>query len=157
MENDLIVAGEPLPRISSIHLLDARQVRIDWAGGVSRVVDLMPALASHRAFIALRSDDALFRTIRVNADGNALEWADRSELSAEWIERLPSCAMANSEFRMAMNDLRMSLDGMASALQISRRMIAEYRKDKPIPRHIAYATRYLTWHQAEAGARLREA
>lgn len=157
MENELIIVGEPLPRISSVHLLDARQVRIDWAGGVSRVVDLMPALASHRAFIALRSDDDLFRTIRVNEDGNALEWADRSELSAEWIGRLPSCVMANSEFRTAMDDLRMSLDGMAAALQISRRMIAEYRKNKPIPRHIAYATRYLTRHQAEADTRLREA
>jgi hypothetical protein len=152
MENELIAAGKPLPRISSVHLLDSREVRIGWAGGVSRVVDLMPALASHRAFITLRSDDNLFRTIRVNGDGNALKWADGAELSAEWIERLPSCVMANSEFRAAMDDLRMSLDGMASALQISRRMIAEYRKDKPIPRHIAYATRYLARHQAEADA-----
>ena len=154
MENELIAAGEPLPRISSVDLLDSRKVRIGWAGGVSRVVDLMPALASHRAFITLRSDDDLFRTIRVNEDGNALEWADGAELSAEWIERLPSCVMANSEFRTAMDDLRMSLDGMASALQISRRMIAQYRKDKPIPRHIAYATRYLTRHQAEADAQI---
>jgi len=152
MENEIIIVGELLPRISSVHLLDARQVRIDWAGGVSRVVDLMPALASHRAFIALRSDDGLFQTVQVNADGNALEWADGSELSAEWVERLPSCVMANSEFRAAMNDLQMSLDGMAAALQISRRMIAEYKKDKPIPRHIAYATRYLARHQAEAEA-----
>ncbi len=154
MENELVIVGKPLPRISSVHLLDARKVRIDWAGGVSRVLDLMPALASHRAFIALRSDDDLFRTVQVNEDSNALEWADGSELSAEWIERLPSCVMANSEFRTAMDDLRMSLDGMAAALQISRRMIAEYRKDKPIPRHIAYATRYLTRHQAEAVAQI---
>lgn len=154
MENEFIAVGKPLPRISSVDLLEARQVRIDWAGGASRVIDLMPALASHRAFIALRSDDELFRTVRVNEDGNALEWADGAELSAEWVERLPSCVMANSEFRNAMDDLRMSLDGMAAALQISRRMIAQYRKDKPIPRHIAYATRYLTRHQAEADAEI---
>ena len=154
MENELIAVDKPLPRISSVHLLDARKVRIDWAGGVSRVVDLMPALASHREFIALRSDDNLFRTVQVNEDSNALKWADGSELSAEWAERLPSCVMANSEFRTAMDDLRMSLDGMAAALQISRRMIAGYRKDKPIPRHIAYATRYLTRHRAEAAAQI---
>ena len=31
----------------------------------------------------------------------------------------------------------------ALALDISRRLVADYRKDKPIPRHIAFATRYL--------------
>ena len=115
MENELIAVDKPLPRISSVHLLDARKVRIDWAGGVSRVVDLMPALASHRAFIALRSDDNLFRTVQVNEDSNALKWADGSELSAEWAERLPSCVMANSEFRTAMDDLHSSIAVHAGA------------------------------------------
>jgi len=41
----------------------------------------------------------------------------------------------------------MSLDGMAIALDISRRQVASYRKDKPIPRHIALAARYLVEHQ----------
>ncbi|GAC1045900.1 hypothetical protein [Rhizobium sp. No.120] len=34
------------------------------------------------------------------------------------------------------------------ALDISRRLVADYRKDKPIPRHIAFATRYLVDQQA---------
>jgi hypothetical protein len=143
MEPDLIVVGRPLPRIAAAAPLDGRRVRLAWRGGTSRVVDLAPVLASHRAFIALRSDDALFATLRVNEDGNALEWADGSELSAEWIERLPPCEMTNAEFRAAMDALEMSLDGMAAALQVSRRLVAAYRKDKPVPRHIAHATRYL--------------
>ncbi|MFB9952628.1 hypothetical protein ACFFP0_27600 [Rhizobium puerariae] len=43
----------------------------------------------------------------------------------------------------------MSLEGMASALEISRRLVADYRKDKPIPRHVALATRYLVEHRGK--------
>jgi hypothetical protein len=38
---------------------------------------------------------------------------------------------------------------MAAALEISRRLVADYRKDKPIPRHIALATRYLIEHHVK--------
>ena len=41
---------------------------------------------------------------------------------------------------------------LASTLEISRRLVADYRKAKPIPRHIALATRYLVEHApASAG------
>jgi len=48
-----------------------------------------------------------------------------------------------------MDELGNSLDGMAAALQISRRLVADYRKDKPIPRHIAFATRYMLEHRVK--------
>lgn len=148
MDDDVISVGRPLLRIAAVEALEARQVRIKWQSGKSDVLDLTPALASHRAFIKLRDDDALFHTIHVNEDGNALEWDNGLELSAEWIERLPIPAMPNSEFRKAMDELSMSLDGMAAMLGTSRRLIADYRKDKPIPRHISLATRYLLDREA---------
>lgn len=74
---------------------------------------------------------------------NALEWADGSELSAVWIEELALGSLDNAEFRAAMERMNMSLDGMAGYLGIARRLVASYRKDKHIPRHVALATRYL--------------
>jgi hypothetical protein len=98
-------------------------------------------------FLALRTDDALFHTLKVNEYGNAIEWDDGAELTAIWIRRMVPADFDNGEFRAAMETLGLSLDGMAAALEISRRQIASYRKDKPIPRHIALATKYLVEHR----------
>lgn len=141
--DEIVTAGEPLPVIRSAAPLPQRKVRIVWKDGKSEVIDLTPALVSRRIYIPLRNDEVLFRTLRVNEDGNAIEWADGSELSALWIERLAPAHFDNAEFRASMEHLNLSLDGMAAALQISRRLVADYRKDKPIPRHIALATKYL--------------
>lgn len=148
MDNDIIAVGTPLPRLASIEALDGRKISVNWRSGKTQVVDLAPVIASKRLFIRLRTDDALFKTVHVNEDGNAIEWADGAELSAVWIEQLAPVVFDNAEFRSAMDDLHMSLDGMAAALEVSRRLIADYRKDKPIPRHIALATRYLVEHQS---------
>lgn len=148
--DDLIVVGKPLPRIGAAAPLDGREARIAWKNGPTQVIDLMPALASHRLFIRLRTDDALFRTMRVDEYGDALEWDDGAELSAVWIEELAPASLDNEEFRAAMERLNFSLDGMAARLGIARRLVADYRKDKPIPKHIALATRYLL-DQRKAG------
>jgi hypothetical protein len=142
-DDEMIVVGKPLPRISSAVLLQDRTVRITWHAGEREEIDLSPALASHRLFARLRTDDALFRTMRVNEDGTALEWDDGAELSAVWIEELTLGQLDNSGFRKAMSDLHITLDGMAGRLGISRRLVAAYRNDKPIPAHIALATKYL--------------
>ncbi|WP_082476829.1 DUF2442 domain-containing protein [Rhizobium sp. Leaf371] len=145
-DDDIIGFEKPLPRIRSATPLDARRVEIVWAGGDSEIVDLTPALASKPIFLRLRTDSALFATMRVSSYGSALEWDDGSELTAHWIRRLGPATIDNTAFRNAMTDLGMSLDGMAAALEISRRLVADYRKDKPIPRHIALATKYLVEH-----------
>jgi hypothetical protein len=133
----------PLPRIEAAEALDGRDVRITWRDGASQVVDVSPALASRRIFLRLRTDDDLFRTLRVNDDGNAIEWDDGAELTAIWIERLAPTSLQNDEFREAMDQLGYTLDGMASRLGLSRRLIASYRKDKPIPETVGLAVRYL--------------
>lgn len=150
MVDQIISVGKPIPRISAAEPLTDRLAEITWNGDRVEVVDLAPALASHRAYVRLRTDDALFQTMRVSEFEDCLEWSDGSELSAVWIEELAEAVLGNDEFRAAMDQMNMSLDGMAAHLGVARRLVADYRKDKPIPRHIALATRYLM-EQRKAG------
>lgn len=148
MHDEVISVGRPLPRIARVEPLDERNIRVTWRSGEVVTLDLAPALQSRRIFIPLRDDDALFRRVAVNEYGDGIEWpAQDLEFSAAWLESLPSIEFSNADFRAAMDTLGHSLEGMAAALQISRRLVADYRKDKPIPRHIAFATRYMLEHQ----------
>ncbi|MGE6743324.1 DUF2442 domain-containing protein [Allorhizobium pseudoryzae] len=143
MSDELISVGEPLPRIRMVEPLDDRLLRVTWASGQEQVVDLAPALLSRRVFMPLRQDDALFRAVTVEEFGTAIEWPGGIDFSALWLSKLPPVDFGNADFRKAMDELGMTLEGMAAALEISRRQVADYRKGKPIPRSIAYATRYL--------------
>ncbi|MBB1248510.1 DUF2442 domain-containing protein [Rhizobium sp. G21] len=143
MSDDRIRIGAPLPRIIKANPVEGREVEITFDGGRPKRVDLRPVLESRKFFIPLRKDDEAFRRFKVSDYGDALEWPDGVELGALWLERLPDISFNNADFRDAMQRLGLSLDGMAAALGLSRRQIAHYRDDKPIPRHVALATRYL--------------
>jgi len=151
MADEFIVVGSPLPRIAGAAAQDRRFAEITWADGSVQVIDLAPALSSHRAFIRLRSDDRLFRTLKVSEFGDSVVWDDGSELSAVWVRDLADSGLENAEFRDAMDKLSMSLDGMAARLGIARRLVADYRKDKPIPKTVALAVKYLVEHQRKTG------
>lgn len=125
-------------------------MRIIWEDGSSDVIDTSPALTSRRMFIPLRTDDALFRTLRVSEFGDAIVWDNGAELSAVWLEELAPASLDNVGFRQAMDELGMTLDGMAARLGIARRLVADYRKDKPIPPYIAMATRYMVERMKKA-------
>ena len=150
MVDDYIQVGKPILKIASVRALGGRVVEIEWGGGDRSIVDLMPALASHKGFVRLRTDDELFRTVAVGEYGGYVQWADGAELSSVWVEELRDASLNNEQFREAMDQLQMSLDGMASRLGIARRLVADYRKDKPIPKTVALATRYLL-EQRKAG------
>jgi len=143
MAEDYIEVGKPIPRIKKVLPKGGRVVAVEWDDGTISDIDLMPALVSHKGFVRLRTDDDLFRTMTIGEFGGYLTWADGSELSSAWIEELAAPELDNADFREAMDRLHMSLDGMAARLGVARRLIADYRKDKPIPKHIALATRYL--------------
>ncbi len=143
MDNDFISVGRPLPRIEGAVPGEGRTAHVTWKSGVTQLVDLAPALANHRVFVRLRTDDELFSKMKVSDYGDCLEWPDGAELSAMWIEELADAALDNAEFREAMDKLHLTLDGMAARLGIARRLVADYRKDKPIPKNIALATKYL--------------
>lgn len=150
-ESEFIEAGAPLPRIRHARPEEGFCVRVEWEDGREEIIDLTPAIFSHRQFVVLRDDPQAFRRFHVRDRGDCLIWEGGQELSAEWIEQLAPSALANSEFRQAMKDLNLSLDGMAAGLGIARRLVADYRKDKPIPPAIALATRYLVGLQRKAG------
>ena len=78
MNDDIIKVGERLPRIMSAKPLTGRTIEIMWEGGIVKIVDLKPALASRRLYIPLRDDDALFNTLSVSEYGDAIEWATDS-------------------------------------------------------------------------------
>jgi len=145
-QDDMIKVGKRLPRLREAVPLEERKLRVVFDNGLEKIVDLAPALNSFRIYIPLREDDALFRSFQVSEYGNAIEWNDGLDFSAVWLEKLPDVSFTNTDFRQAMELLDMSLDGMAIALDISRRQVVNYRKDKPIPRHIALAARYLVEH-----------
>lgn len=149
-DDDVVTVGHELPSIADVQFIDDRKVCVTWRDGPSVIVDLAPVILSHRHFIPLRTDDELFQTVRVNEDGVALEWDGEIELVADWIARLPPVGMTNHEFRHIMKRLGLSLDGMAAALEVSRRQIAEFRGSKPIPNNIALASRYLAEQGAQA-------
>lgn len=145
-DEDIVFAGELLPRLAAVRVLEGRKLHVVFEDGREKTVDLAPALESRRFYIPLRDDDALFRSFRLSAYRDAIEWQNGLDFSALWLEKLPPIEFDNSDFRKAMEDLGMTLDGMAAALEISRRQVADYRKNKPIPRHIGLATRYLVEH-----------
>jgi hypothetical protein len=143
LDDEIVSVGDPLPRLAAAMIIGDTRVRVTWRDGNSISLDLDPVLNSHRHFIPLRGNQELFQTLRVNEDGTALEWDDGIELSAYWIATLPAVGMDNAEFRQIMSKLGLSLDGMAAQLEISRRLIAEFRGTRPIPAHVALASRYL--------------
>jgi len=151
VEDEFIGVGAPLPRIASARPGSGRRVHVLWRGGTEELIDLTPAMASHRHFIPLREDDALFQQLAVSELGDALEWPGGIELSAVWIEELAPASLDNAEFRQAMDELQFSLDGMAARLGVARRLVADYRKNKPIPPAIALATRYLMERHRRTG------
>jgi len=58
--------------------------------------------------------------------------------------------MDNREFRNLMDDLHLSVEALSVTLGLSRRLIADYRRDKSIPKHIALALRYLAERRERA-------
>ena len=70
-------------------------------GIVEKIVDLAPVSESAWVYAPLRGDDVLFASMRVNEDGNALEFGDGRKISAAQIERLPNrlCSLSAGERR----------------------------------------------------------
>ena len=93
--SERIESGNPMPSIATIHPVNAatRLIQVTWAEGNRRgrtdVVNLSPLIDTHQFYRPLRNDPALFDTIHVMENGQAVGWADDAiDMSAESIERL---------------------------------------------------------------------
>ncbi|MFK4809271.1 DUF2442 domain-containing protein [Devosia sp. ZW T5_3] len=149
-DDEFVEVGGPMPCIRQASPVEDMKIKVEWDDGREEIIDVKPAIMSHRAYVALRADPKLFASFKVRDRGDSLVWPDGQELSADWIQDLAPTALDNVEFRQAMADLKLSLDGMAARLGIARRLVADYRKDKPIPQAIALATKYLVDRQRKA-------
>jgi hypothetical protein len=129
-------------RIASASAVDARRVRIEWRDGAVDIIDLRPLLVRFMKR-PMTSRDAMFRTVRAAEDGSAITWADGSLVSARWLEDLALAEMSSAEFRTASRAKTMTIEEIAAHLGLSRRTVAGYRTNRPIPRAVALAMRFM--------------
>ena len=143
-----IDSGIAMPLIAGIHPVDAenRIVKVTWAGGQragkTDVVDLSPLIDTHRFYRPLRNDPALFDTVHVVDNGEAVGWGDDSiDMSADSIERLAAETMTAEDFRAFLVRNKLTQEQAAAILGRSRRRIASYANEGGIPRIVALACR----------------
>jgi hypothetical protein len=141
-------SGVPMPVIARIRPVDAesRLVEVTWVDGSRRgrtdLVDLSPLIDTHRFYRPLRNDPALFDTIHVVDNGEAVGWGDDSiDMSADSIERLAGEAMTAEDFRSFLARNSLTQEQAAAILGRSRRRIASYANEGGIPRIVALACR----------------
>lgn len=105
-------------------------------------VDLERIIKNHQALSPL-ADEALFKQARANEWGTAIVWNDEIDLAAdnlraEAVEQ--SGGISHERIWNWMHRNNLTLNTAASALGISRRMVAYYRNgERVIPKHIWYA------------------
>ena len=90
----------------------------------------------------------LFRQARVGEHGTDIVWSDDIDMAADTLWRLAheqaGVTLSPDAFKHWRERHAFTLDTAASALGISRRMVAYYEQGKkPIPRVVALATRGL--------------
>jgi hypothetical protein len=145
---DKIDSGIEMPLIARVRPIDPehRLIEVTWSQGERRdkteVVDLSPLIDTHRFYASLRKDLALFRTVHVLDNGEAVAWGDDSiDMSAESIERLAAEAMTVDDFRAFLIRNNLTQEQAAIILGRSRRRIASYANQGGIPRVVALACR----------------
>jgi len=155
-DNDIITVGEPMPRIAGIRHVHDHVVSVTWADGprqgITENVDLTPVIMQYRFFQPLRGDIGLFASVQLGEDGHMLVWDNgRIDMAATTVERLTSESMTNAQFQAFLERHGLTLDAAAAVLGISRRQVAYYAKDRPIPRLVTLACAgYDAWQARKA-------
>jgi hypothetical protein len=155
-EADSVTVGEPMPRIAGIRHAHEHVVSVMWADGprkgMTENVDLAPVVMQYRIFQPLRADIELFSSVRLGEDGDTLVWDEgRIDMAATTVERLAAESMTNTQFRSFLERHGLTLDAAGAVLGISRRQVAYYAKDRPVPRLVALACAgYDAWQARKA-------
>lgn len=127
------------PVIRAIEAGEGFEVVVEWADGRRQTVDLAPEIMKYRLYAPLRSDRALFMALRVEDDGATVAWSDAIDMPADTVWALALQSMSNAEFRAFLNRWGLTFDAAAAALGLSRRQVAYFAADKPIPRTVYLA------------------
>jgi len=139
----VLVVQEKSEKIKRLLPLAGNVVEVTWSDGMSELKDLSPLLMNHRMFSRVRSEQALFASVKVVGDGSRIEWLDGSSLSSKAIARIPRTTMDAIEFRSIMADLNFTSEALGCLIGLSRRAITSYRAGEPIPKAVALAMHYL--------------
>lgn len=138
-----------LPRISAVSV-DRKPLtlRITWHTGRESRVDVSGLVETFRVYVPLRRSRKLFDAVRVGEHGTDIAWPGKIDMAADTLWRLAQeqagTTMSADAFKHWRERKGYTLDTAASALGLSRRMVAYYEQgEKPIPRVVALATRAL--------------
>lgn len=129
-------------RIQSVVVKGLYCLSVTFKDGKAFNVDIEHIINNYPALAPLK-DKALFSEACVDEWGTAVIWNDKIDLAAdnlraEAVEQ--SGDISHERIWNWMHRNNLTLDTAASALGISRRMIAYYRNgEKPIPKHIWFA------------------
>jgi hypothetical protein len=155
-DTDIVTIGDPMPRIAGIRHAHEHVVSVTWADGLRKgmteAVDLAPVIMQYRIFQPLRVDVELFASVQLGEDGDTLVWDEgRIDMAATTVERLAAESMTNTQFRNFLDRHGLTLDAAGAVLGISRRQVAYYAKDRPIPRLVTLACAgYDAWQAQKA-------
>jgi hypothetical protein len=135
-----------MPKLSSVRPAEKLSIVVTWIEGArahrTESVDLSPLICSFKFYKKLRKNRALFETVHLVEDGEAIAWGndDSIDMAATSIERLAEEALTPDELRQFLDQEDLTQEGAAALLGYSRRQIAHYLAgDKPIPRVFALA------------------
>ena len=76
------------PNIKAVGDGEGRRLVIIWRGGAESVVDIAEHLAKFAILAPLRTDDGLFRGVRVGEWGWCVHWSNELEISSDTLWRL---------------------------------------------------------------------
>jgi hypothetical protein len=143
-----------MPELASVRPAGGLAIKVAWSRGPrarrTETVDLSPLIRSFGFYKRLRTDRALFRTVHLIEDGQAIAWGDDDiDMAATSIERLAEEALTSEELRAFLERQGLTQEAAAAMLGYSRRQIAHYLAgDRPIPRVFALACRGLAARRA---------
>lgn len=133
--------NDAMRTIESVKALRPTSLELRWSTGETARV-FLGHLLDDRAFESLRTPET-FAKATIGDCGHSITWPDGTELGADklWLDTL--AALGKPETRAFLEwRLRngLSLSGAATALGMSRRMIAYYSNGaRPIPEHVLLA------------------
>lgn len=143
-------------RVISVQVTAPYKLSITFGDGQAMIVDLQEIIERIPALAPLKNIN-LFSNARRGEWGTSVEWNDELDLAgdnlrAEAVEQ--SGGISHERIWNWMHRNNLTLDSAASALGISRRMLAYYRNgEKAIPKHIWLAC--LGWEHCSEAAKAR--
>lgn len=139
-------------KLESVSPAGDSKLAVTFDDGLLATIDLSPVLAKHPALAPL-AEPAVFKEVRLSADGWSIEWPDLgmdfgAQQLRRWADEQSGRTMSPEKFREWMQRNKLTLDATSEALDLSRRTVAYYLSgEQPIPRTVMLATEALEARQ----------